>query len=131
MTVLGLVAYLASQGCALPCSAGIIANLERESRLNPAALSVTGAGLPQWSGKRRARLFATLGARWRDAHLQLHHMVIELGEFGIKDRLFAERDPARAARIFFSGFEMPGRRPPALCERRAREIYREALAYGR
>lgn len=131
MTVLGLVAWLALQGCALPCASGIIANFEIESRLQPRAVSRSGAGMAQWSGRRRSRLLATLGAGWRDGYAQLRFMVMELGELGLRDRLFAERDPADAARLFMLRFECPRHRHTETRARRAREIYREVLTYGR
>ena len=129
MKMLALIAALAVYHCPPACAAGIAANVEREvgPGLDPTASSRLGEGFGAWTGKRRQRARAVLGHRWGDGGAQIVHIFAELREFGTLDRLLAERDPARAAEIFFHGYLWPDRRRPVPigCERRAREIYRE------
>ncbi len=132
VSALALASWLSLHGCSAACGAGIIANLERESGLDPAASSRTGVGLPGWAGPRRRRMQRLLGAGWRDGVSQLRHIVVELGEFGVRDRLFGETDPGQAAMLFFHGFEWPDpKKPlPAGCARRALELYRVFVKTG-
>lgn len=127
--MLAIVAYLATaHHCQLPCAAGLIAHFEREvgPALDPTASSRLGEGFGAWTGKRRKRARAVLGRCWSDGKAQIDHIFTELRELGILPRLLPERDPARAAAIFFHGYLWPDpRKPvPAGCERRAVEIYR-------
>jgi len=126
VTAIALVALLHVHGCSLACAAGIVAVMEPESGLDPAAVSATGTGLAQWTGSRRRRLLAVCGAAWRDPECQVAYLAFEADELGIRARLFAARDPMTAARLFFAGFEMPGQRIPGRRLARARAVYAEA-----
>ncbi len=127
--MLAVAAALALHHCPPACQAGIIANMVREAGpgLDPTASSRLGEGLGGWAGPRRRNARAALGRRWGDGYAQIDRIFEELRELGVLPRLLAERDPARAAAVYFHGFLWPDpRKPvPAGCERRAREIYRE------
>ena len=126
MTVITLVSYLTFQGCSLAGSAGIVANLEFESGLNPAKVSISGAGLPQWAGVRRIRMIAALGPSWwSNGYRQVDYLLAELRAFGLWDAVCGEVDPSRAASVFMLKDERPRNRNPAARERRAREMYEE------
>lgn len=127
--VIALASMLATAGCGAPCAAGIIANFQAESNLQPCAIGPSGVGLAQWSGARKRRLLS-LGARWCDPRAQLDFVIAELREFGLLDRLFGATDPAVAARDFMLLFERPRSRDPRYREGLARSIYGRLLAEG-
>lgn len=112
MTVLALVSYLAAHGCSMACQAGVIANLSAESGLRPCIVTRSGVAMPQWSGTRRTRFLAWAGRDWCNPRKQIEHVVRELGEMGIKNRLFAMTDPGDAAALFMRRFEMPRNKDP-------------------
>lgn len=130
MTVLALVTWLATHGCGAPCAAGVIANLTKESRLDPCASGPSGIGLSQWAGTRRHRLIATLGKHWCDDGIrQMEFMWTELREMRLLDRLLRATDPALAAKLFMLDYERPRNRNPRARMALARELF-EGIRYG-
>jgi hypothetical protein len=125
LTVPALAAMLATFGCSTACQSGIIATVEPESGLDPSVQGRFGAGLPQWVGARRRRAERECGFTPTAGACQIALIVAELGEYGIRDRLFAMTDPAAAVRYFYARFEMPGQRIPERRVMRAREIWEE------
>ena len=132
MKMLAIVTYLAAHGCGLPCSAGLLANFVTEAgpSLDPCIINQVQAGLAQWQGARRRRLFATLGNRWCQIDAQLGFVFTELREMGVLDRLLRATDPGEAARMFMLDFERPRNRNPGGRMAKARDIYRELQAEG-
>jgi hypothetical protein len=120
-----LAAMLATFGCSPACQAGIVATIEPESGLDPSAQGWFGAGLPQWTGPRRHHAAAECGFVPNAGACQVALIVRELGEFGIRDRLFSMTDPGEAAEFFYRHFEMPGARIPERRVERAQHIYNE------
>jgi hypothetical protein len=130
MTVLALVSLLTLHGCSLAGAAGVVANLQAESGLNPEAVRGGQLGLPQWQGARRRRLLATFGRRWRDPVAQVSLIVAELREL----RLWAPvcgagADAEAAARIFMLEFERPRARNPSYRMGLARAVYGQMAAH--
>lgn len=121
--------HLAAPACHAPCQAALIANAEFEAgpALNPCATSRSGVGLWQLAGEHRRRFLARHGAHWCSIPAQVEYVVQALTEMGIAPRLFAERDPGRAASIVMIEFERPRNRDPSRRMRRAAELYRELL----
>lgn len=126
MTIAGLAALLLLHGCHLPCQAGVISNFTAEvgPQLDPGTVSPSGIGLPQFAGVLRSRYLVKAGSQWRSAERQIDFMVEVLGELGIKDELFREPDPARAAVLFAARFEKPRNRDYRHRAAGARSIYR-------
>lgn len=118
-----VAAWFIAHGCSPACAAGITANLEAESALDPCIVSTSGIGLAQWAGERRRRLQRLLGRGWCGAEAQLGHILTELDEFGIRERLFRSTDPSAAARLFMLEFEKPRNRDPRNRAARARALY--------
>lgn len=97
--------------------------------MNACTISRSGIGLPQFSGTLRRRYLAKTGAAWCSPKLQIEFVVEVLGEMGIKDKLFGERDPGIAATLFMHRFDRPRDRSPHRRVARARAIY-QALSAG-
>lgn len=112
MTVIAVITWLTLHGCSLIGAAGITANLQVESGLDPASVSRSGIGLSQYAGIRRLRFLAALGARWRDGETQLGYVRQEAIALGIWDRVCSARSAATAATIFMREFERPRNRDP-------------------
>lgn len=130
MTVLATVAWLILHHCAPPGAAGIAANLEVESRLNPRASSRSGLGLAQWAGRRRAGLQAALGANLYRAEAQLGYLLGELRALGLWREVCEARSPGSAAAVFMLRYERPNHRSTTRRARRAGIIYGEYLLHA-
>ena len=124
MSALALYLWLAAHGCSAACGAGIVANLDVESRLTPCVVGRSGIGLPQWAGSRRRHLLARLGRDWCNPDKQLAFMLDELIKMGLAGQLFAMTNPAAATRLFFFRFERPRSKNPEPREQRAWRFYR-------
>lgn len=126
MTVLILASMLHLSGCSTACTAGIIANFEKEvgPTLDPCIASKSGLGLPQLAGALRRRYLAESGRAWCSAQGQVRFVVKVLGEMGIRDRLFVETSPERAAVLFARRFERPRSYRYGPRAARARQIYK-------
>lgn len=122
---------LASHGCSPACQAGIIAVMEPESELDPAITGRYGSGIAQWTAGRRRRVARECGFTSASGACQVRIVVDELGEFRVRDRLFAITNPELAAELFYSRFEMPGRRCPPARVAHARVLYRELTMRGK
>lgn len=124
MTMAAVIAgWLALHGCATPCQAGILANIEAESGLDPCAVSASGVGLVQYAGNRRRQLLATLTRDWCDPRRQVEYIIADIAALGLRDRLFSAADPAAAAVLFAREFERPANRDYRHRAARARELY--------
>jgi hypothetical protein len=115
--------YLTKQGLTPAQAAGVIGNLQQESRLDPAA---AGGGLAQWIGERWTGLlrFANKqGASPDSAALQAEYLWYELTttERGALTALKKTTTAQQAARVFSEQYERPGDPQLANRERYAAE----------
>lgn len=108
-------------------AAGMAGSMTGESgrNLDPYALNPTSGatGMAQWLGPRKDALLGRPDPYSRET--QTGYLFDELRgpERATADRLMGERDPARAARTFTTGFERPGNVPMGGREQAARSIF--------
>ena len=102
---------LAKIGASANTVAGVLANLKAESGISPDAVNPSGAtGIAQWTGDRLAQLKAAEGPAWNTLQGQVDFLVKELqGKFaGVFHTANRAADAASAAKIVYSGYEIPG-----------------------
>ena len=113
--------FLINKGFSKAATAGIMGNIEQESRYDPNAENEIGAyGLFQWLGGRRSNLQAyatSKGIAVNDLYLQLDYFWYEItvgaesgcfNGYGGLESFKNQTDPANAAEIFEAAFERSG-----------------------
>lgn len=130
MAALTLAGYLVLHSCSLAGAAGILGNLQVESKLSPAMVGPSGIGLASWAGMRRHKLLASLGASWRDGRLQIDYLVNEMRAMGLWERVCGAKDPGQAATDFMLEYERPKTRSAVHRAQVARAVYRDLISKG-
>ena len=101
--------YMRSKGMSDTHAKGLLANMIRESSLNPTIKGDNGnsVGLFQWNSDRATKMYKALGNNWTDWKKQIDYALIEPGEPGPQYLATQFSSPQEAADWWMRKWERP------------------------
>ena len=101
--------YMRSKGMSDTHAKGLLANMIRESSLNPTIKGDNGmsVGLFQWHAGRASKMYKALGNNWTDWKKQIDYALIEPGEPGPQYLATQFSSPQEAADWWMRKWERP------------------------